>query len=86
MADYAVIFRNCIYELKKRHGLKKRGLIDKLLQHGPDYLKAHSISIVNGARNKHQKIPYAEIGEALRYAAADMANEQLGKIFLKGDV
>ena len=62
--------------------LKKRGLIDELLQYGPEHLKARSISIVNSARNKHQKIPYAEIGEALRYAAANLTNEQLGKIFL----
>lgn len=66
--------------------LKKRCLVDELLQHGPDYLKARSISVVNSARNKHQKIPWAEIGEALRYAAADMTNEQLGKIFLKDNV
>lgn len=64
--------------------LKKRGLIDELLQHGPDYLKARSISIVNSARNKHQKIPYAEIGEALRYTAADLTDEQLGKLFING--
>ena len=64
--------------------LKKRGLIDTLLQHGPEYLKARSISIVNSARNKHQKIPYAEIGEALRYTAADLTDEQLGKLFING--
>ena len=63
--------------------LKKRGLIDELLQHGPECLKARSVSIVNNARSNHQKIPYAEIGEALRYAAADLTNEQLGKLFLK---
>ena len=66
--------------------LKNRGFIDELLQYGPEYLKARSISIVNNARNKHQKIPYSEIGEALRYVAADLTNEQLGKIFLKDNV
>ena len=70
-------------ELKKK---KRGGLIDELLQHGPDYLKARSISIVNSARNKHQKIPWAEIGEVLRHAATDLTDEQLGKIFLEGDV
>ena len=64
--------------------LKKRDLIDELLQHGPNYLKARSISIVNSARNKHQKIPYAEIGEALRLATADLTDEQLGKLFING--
>lgn len=66
--------------------LKKRGLIDELLQHGPKYLRARSISIVNSARNKHQKIPYAEIGEALRYTVtiADLTDEQLGKLFING--
>lgn len=64
--------------------LKKRGLIDVLLQYGPEHLKARSISIVNGARNKHQKIPYAEIGEALRYTAANLTDEQLGKLFING--
>ena len=64
--------------------LKKRGIVDELLQHGPDYLKARSISIVNSARNKHQKIPYAEIGEALRYTIADLTDEQLGKLFING--
>lgn len=66
--------------------LKKRGLVDKLLQHGPKYLRARSISIVNSARNKHQKIPYAEIGEALRYTVtiADLTDEQLGKLFING--
>ena len=66
--------------------LKKRGLVDKILQHGPKYLKARSISIVNSARNRHQKIPYAEIGEALRHTAANLTNEQLGKIFLENNV
>ena len=80
MAKYAVFVDDGTTELKKR------GLIDELLQHGPEYLKGRSISIVNSARNKHQKIPYAEIGEALRYAAADLTNEQLGKIFLKDNV
>lgn len=64
--------------------LKKRGLVDELIQHGPDYLKARSISIVNSARNKHQKIPYAEIGEALRNTAAYLTDEQLGKLFING--
>lgn len=64
--------------------LKKRGLIDVLLQYGPEHLKARSISIVNSARNKHQKIPYAEIGEALRYTAANLIDEQLGKLFING--
>ena len=63
--------------------LKKRGLIDELLQHGPESLKARFVSMVNNARSKHQKIPYAEIGEALRYVSADLTNEQLGKLFLK---
>lgn len=63
--------------------LKKRGLIDELLQHGPECLKGRSVSLVENALSKHQKIPYAEIGEALRYAAADLTNEQLGKIFLE---
>lgn len=66
--------------------LKKKCLIDELLQHGPKHLKARSISIVNSARNKHQKIPYAEIGEALRYVVADLTDEQLGKLFLKSNV
>ena len=65
--------------------LKKRGLVDKIFQHGPKYLKACSISIVNSARNRHKKIPYAEIGEALRYISADLTNEQLGKIFLENN-
>lgn len=64
--------------------LKKRSLIDELLQYGSEYLKARSVSIVNSARNKHQKIPYAEIGEALRYAATDLTDEQLGKLFING--
>lgn len=64
--------------------LKKRGLIDTLLQYGPEYLKVRSISIVNSARNKHQKIPYAEIGEALRYTASNLTDEQLGKLFING--
>lgn len=66
--------------------LKKRGLIDELLQYGPKYLKARSVSIANSARNKHQKIPYAEIGEALRYTVtvADLTDEQLGKLFING--
>lgn len=65
---------------------EKRGLIDELLQIGPECFKAHSVSIVNSARNRHQKIPYAEIGEALRYVAADLTDEQLGKIFLENNV
>ena len=66
--------------------LKKRGLVDELLQHGPKYLRARSISIANSARNKHQKIPYAEIGEALRYmiTTTDLTDEQLGKLFING--
>lgn len=66
--------------------LKKKRLIDEILQHGPKYLKARSVSIVNSARNKHQKIPWAEIGEALRYTVivADLTDEQLGKIFING--
>ena len=65
--------------------LKKRCLIDELLQIGPECFKARSISIVNSARNRHKKIPYAEIGEALRYISADLTNEQLGKIFLENN-
>ncbi len=64
--------------------MKKRGLIDELLQYGPKYLKARSVSIVNSARNKHQKIPYVEIGEALRYTTANLTDEQLGKLFING--
>lgn len=63
--------------------LKKKSLVDELLQYGPKYLKARSISIVNSSRINHRKIPYSEIGEALRHAAANLTNEQLGKIFLK---
>ncbi len=66
--------------------LKKKHLINDLVGCGPSYLKTRSISVVNHARNKHQKIPWAEIGEALRCAAADMTDEQLGKIFLKDNV
>lgn len=64
--------------------LKKNDLINKILQHGPKYLKARSISIVNNARNRHQKIPYAEVGEALRHIADNLTNEQLGKLFING--
>lgn len=53
---------------------------DELLQDDPKHLKANAISIVNNARNKHQKIPYAKIGEALRC----MTDEELGKIFVNG--
>ena len=65
--------------------LKKRGLIDELLQHGLESLKARFVSLVENARNRHQKIPYAEIGEALRYVSADLTNEQLGKLFLENN-
>lgn len=65
--------------------LKKRGLVDKILQHGPECLKARSVSLVENARNRHKKIPYAEIGEALRYVSADLTNEQLGKLFLENN-
>lgn len=48
------------------------------------YLRARSVSIANSARNKHQKIPYAEIGEALRcmITTTDLTDEQLGKLFI----
>ena len=65
--------------------LKKRDIIDELLKHGPKCLKVRSISLVENARRKHQNIPYAEIGEALRYAIADLTNEQLGKLFLENN-
>ena len=61
-------------------------LISVLLQYGTKYLKTRSVSIVNGARNKHKKIPYTEIGAALRHAAASLTDEQLGKLFLKDEV
>lgn len=83
MKDHEVPFKDAKTDRDGITELKKKCLIDKLLQYGPKHLKARSISIVNGSRNKHQKIPYAEIGEALRYVAANLTNEQLGKIFLK---
>ena len=82
MKDHEVPFKDSKTDRDGITELKKRCLIDKLLQYGPDYLKARSVSIVNSARNKHQKIPYAEIGEALRHAAANLTNEQLGKLFI----
>ena len=63
--------------------LKKRDLVNELLHSGPTYLKSRSIAMVNAARNKHQKIPYVEIGKALRYTAVGLTDEQLGKLFLK---
>lgn len=66
--------------------LQKTNLIDEDLKHSPEHLKECAISIVDSARDKHQKIPYAEIGEALRYAATNLNDEQLGKLFLKGNV
>lgn len=66
--------------------LKKKRLINFLAGCGPSYLKGRSIFSVNSARAHHQKIPWAEIGEALRQAAADMTDERLGKLFLEGNV
>lgn len=83
MKDHEVPFKDAKTDRDGTTELKKRGLIDKLLQYGPEHLKARSISIVNGSRINHRKIPYSEIGEALRHAAANLTNEQLGKIFLK---
>lgn len=79
MKDHEVPFKNASKD-------EKSPLVDKLLEYGPEFLKARSISIVINARNRHQKIPYADIGEALRLIASDLSNEQLGKIFLKGNL
>ena len=56
-----------------------------LLQHGSGCFKARAIAVRNIARCQHKKIPYTEIGAALRHAAAEMSNEELGKLFLKDE-
>lgn len=60
-------------------------LISVLLQYGSECLKARAIAARNIARRRHKKIPYTEIGDALRYAAASLSDEQLGKLFLKDE-
>jgi hypothetical protein len=60
--------------------------ISVLLQHGSGCFKARAIATRNIARCQHKKIPYAEIGAALRRVAANLTDEQLGKLFLKDEV
>lgn len=59
--------------------------ISVLLQHGSGCFKARAIATRNIARYQHKKIPYIEIGAALRHITANLSDEELGKLFLKDE-